>query len=474
MGTGSYLAGLAATAGTTGATTSGDLQQRDARGGDHAAAVGSAPPGSPAATSAAPGVPPATSWRQHAGTGRSRPAATSGRSTTSSGSPTRPSRRSGERQRRRHGQRPGRLPGRRRPLDAVRRHDPVQRHRPAGTLLRRVRHAGQRRRRAVAHRPRPPRRSQLVGPATATPVYLSRRPGTPTPCTASSTTAPTPPPTASTGRYVPGSTVALNLPGPAGRRDWPATPTRSTQPHRPPPSTASRRARRGPAEHLPGHLVLHGHRRRAAGRAGQLLRRDLDRDRRRRRHLGHRGLVPLRLPDAGRGRHGDRARHRAAEHRPLGQGRADDAGDDRSGLAVLRGLRHAGQRDRGAVARRPGRRLSSQLADHRHGARLPDGRPVHPGGRRLLHRLHLAGRQHLDGDPRLDPGARHDRAAAGRARDHLAQPGHRAARSRSTRSRSAPPSCRRPASARAPGPARTSARSRRDPAARPCRAAPGT
>ena len=40
MGSGSYLAGLAATSGTTGATTSGDVWQHLGRGTDHAAAIG--------------------------------------------------------------------------------------------------------------------------------------------------------------------------------------------------------------------------------------------------------------------------------------------------------------------------------------------------------------------------------------------------------------------------------------------------
>ena len=38
-------------------------------------------------------------------------------------------------------------------------------------------------------------------------------------------------------------------------------------------------------------------------------------------------------------------------------------------------------------------------ADHRDRAGLPDDRPVHLGRQRLLHRLHLAGRQHVDGVP---------------------------------------------------------------------------
>ena len=75
--------------------------------------------------------------------------------------------------------------------------------------------------------------------------------------------------------------------------------------------------------------------------------------------------------------------------------------------------------------------IQQPAADLRHGAGLPDDRQVHHDRQQpadLLHRLHVARRQHLDGDPRLDAGAEHDRVAAGGLRDHLAQPGHRLGR----------------------------------------------
>ena len=127
------------------------------------------------------------------------------------------------------------------------------------------------------------------------------------------------------------------------------------------------------------------------------VRRHLERDRLRERHLGHRRLVPLRLPAAGGRRQHQRAGRVADQLQRLGQGRADDAADHRPGLALLRGLRHPGQRDRGAMADRAGR--FHQPGHHdRHGARV---RGDHQDRHHVL-RLHLTRRQHLDAGARLD------------------------------------------------------------------------
>ena len=114
-------------------------------------------------------------------------------------------------------------------------------------------------------------------------------------------------------------------------------------------------------------------------------------------------LVPLRVPDADRRRHRHRARHRPAEHLGLGQGGRDGAGappiparrTTRSFVTPGNGIAVQWRAAQGGS--------TGQMHHHRHGSRVPDGGPLHLRRPDLLHRLHVAGRQHLDRDPAAPP-----------------------------------------------------------------------